>query len=84
MSLHGQAGRILAFDGKCLLGGEGTSRTQVIRLGSGRVTADRLRDGHDAMAIKDGLKLAETYNVPADGLEEAMRGWQADFYRRKF
>lgn len=84
MSLYGQAGRILTFDGQDRLGGEGTSRTQVIRLGSDRVTADRLRDEHDAMAVKDGLKLAETYNVPADGLEEAMKGWQADFYRRKF
>ena len=85
MSLYGQAGRILAFDGRMFtLGGEGTSRTPVIRLGSGHVTANRLRDEHDAMAVKDGLKLAETYNVPADGLEDAMRGWQADFYRRKF
>ena len=83
VTLYGQAGRILVFSDEALFMGGGVSQAQTIHLGPGHVTDYRLREEHDAMAIEDGIRLAE-YNVPADGLEEAMRGWQVDLYRRSF
>lgn len=84
VTLYDQAGRILVFNDETLFMGEGISRAQTIHLGPGHVATYRLREEHDAMAVKDGIRLAEKYNVPTDGLEEAMRGWQADLYRRSF
>lgn len=85
ISLYNQAGRILSFEGQSpFFTGDGAVKTQTVELGHAPVTADRLRDEHDAMAVEDGLRLVEACNVPTAGLGDAMREWQADFYRRKF
>lgn len=84
VTLYDQAGRILVFNDERLFIGDGVSQAQTIHLGPGRVTTDRLREEHDVMAVEDGIRLAEMYNVPADGLKEAMRGWQVGLYRRSF
>lgn len=55
-----------------------------IRLGPHRVAAERLGTDHDDMAVRDAAVLLEKYGVDDDdGIEETLRGWQADFYLRK-
>ena len=85
ITLHKQDGRTLRYGDE--FGGfqeAGVSRSPSIRLGSGRVSTDRLRTDHDAMAIADGIRMMEAYNEDEEGLGDALRGWQADFHRRRF
>lgn len=85
ITLHGQEGRVLRSETTPFMFADtDVCNAPEIRLGPHRVAAEKLRTDHDDMAVRDAAALLEKYGVDDDdGIEETLRGWQADFYLRK-
>lgn len=85
ITLRGQGGRALRSETTPFMFADtDVCSASEIRLGPHRVAAEKLGTDHDDMAVRDAAVLFEKYGVDDDdGIEETLRGWQADFYLRK-
>ena len=81
-TLYGQEGRVLQSDApRSILLEYSKCNAPEIRLGPHRVAAEELRADHDRMAVRDAALLLEKYGIAGDGVQETLRGWQADLYK---